>query len=232
MSAKIHEKAKAMGINLDATDLEAKVVDDGNPERIFSFKYKPYLQPADQDSVEETKKADDENQKRYAFNQTQESVIKVVMARLGQSNWKLVKPGTFNERAVELWGRKIREPSFMTLAAVELLAKRGKFPIKDYPMDKACDLAEETVIADFLTTQRQKPASYRVDINAFLPKDHLTRCNCCGTWDGKSKTCAGSLPSAQKASVTWRTAEDFHFLAPVFEVYVPPDGALAGAGEP
>jgi hypothetical protein len=221
----LDERAKKAGVDFNKAPSDQKVDDDQNPERLFSLRFKPYLTPQDLESVAETKKVDDENERRYAFNQTQEALLKVLFARAGHTNWKLQKPCVYNTRAVELWGRKIREPSYERLAAVELLAKRGRFPIKDYAIEKAVDLAEEAVINDFIDDQRKKAA--RHSIRELLPKDHHFTCNCNYTWDGKSKTCSGTSPNAKLAQVCWRTVDNFHFLEPKFEIYCPVPGETA-----
>lgn len=221
----LDERAKKAGVDFKAAPTETKVDDDLNPERVFALRYKPYLTPKDLESVAETKQVDDENERRYAFNQTQEAILKVLFARAGHTNWRLQKPCVYNVRALELWGRKIREPSYQKLAAIELLAKRGRFPIKDYALDKAVDIAEEAVINDFIEEQRKK-VNARHSLRDKLPNDHHLVCNCNYNWDGKSKTCSGTKPGGKLAQVTWRTVDDFHFLEPKFEIYCPLQGEL------
>ncbi len=122
----LDERAKKTGIDPTAREV---LVDDGNPERVFTLKFKPYTEPVNIDSIEETQAVDKENDARYQFNLTQMPTLSILLGRM-KNNWKPAKPPNYYDRAYNLWKTKINEPSFKTIEAVKMLAKRGKFPIQ------------------------------------------------------------------------------------------------------
>lgn len=129
----LEERAKKTGIDPNAP--REVVADDGSVDRVFQVRFKPYLEPKNIDSVEETLATDKENEARYQFNQTQMPVLSVLLARM-KCNWKLGKPPNFYDRAYGLWKKKINETEFKTLEAVKMLAARGRYAVKDYKVSR------------------------------------------------------------------------------------------------
>jgi hypothetical protein len=215
----LDERAKKTGIDPNARDV---LVDDGSPDRVFTLRFKPYIEieAKDQDSLVETKRIDAENQARYEFNVTQMPTLNILLARM-KNNWKLPKPPVYYDRAYNLWKQRINEPAFKTVEAVRFLAERGKFAVKDYPIDDAAKLADDTVIAEFLAEQQRKPVTTRINIRdaAGVPKDHHQVCDCNYMWDGKSQACMGRRDPNRRLRMTWRTQQDHHFLNPLFEPF-------------
>lgn len=211
----LEERAKKLGIDPNARDV---IVDDGNLDREFRLRFKPYIEPKDIDSVAETAATDKENEERYKFNLTQMPVLNILLARM-LCNWKLSKPPNFNTRALGLWKTKINEPAYKTVEAVKLLATNGKFAVKDYAIEEAAKLADDFVVKRFLEEQTAK-TNVHISIRelASVPKDHHQVCDCNYTWDGKSPTCA-SRNGKRRLRLTWRTKDDHHFLNPQFEPF-------------
>jgi hypothetical protein len=94
----LEDRAKKSGLDVNAKE----EVDDMNPERRFSFQYKPYLEPKDLDSVEETVAVDAENKRRFEFNSTQTPLIQHALKRMA-CNWKIPKPPIYSDRAKQLF---------------------------------------------------------------------------------------------------------------------------------
>jgi len=212
----LDERAKKTGIDPNARDV---LIDDGNPTRTFSLQFKPYIEPKNIDSCEDTKQTDAENELRYQFNLTQMPVLNVLLGRM-KNNWKLPKPPNFYDRAYGLWKAKINEPAFKTVEAVKMLAtQQGRFAVKDYPLDDAARLADEHVVSQFLTEQTKK-INTRISIRdiAGVPKDHHLACDCNYIWDGKSTHCIGTN-HLRRLRMTWRTQAEHHFLNPLFEPF-------------
>lgn len=226
----LHERAAAAGIDLTKRAVETDD-DNGDPARLFKIIYMPYLEPVDIDSIDETKRIDVENEKRYAFNQTQFAEIKILLRRLGlRSVDRVPKPGLYHERAHNIWLQRIYDPAYKTLKAVEYLHARGLHPFTDYKLEEASELADETSMIEFANVQKQK-TSQRIDIRSMAPKDHHLVCNCNYTWDGVSQTCAGTRsPVEARLQVRWKMGSDddvkrpYHFLNPVFVPVVAPSG--------
>jgi hypothetical protein len=212
----LDERAKKTGIDPNAREV---LVDDGNPERSFTLKFKPYVEPKDIDSVDETRQVDAENEARYQFNLTQMPVLSILLGRM-KNNWKPPKAPVYADRAYNLWKTKINEPAFKTLEAVKLLASRGQFAVKDYAIEDAAKLADDVVIKEFLEEQQRKPATTRIQIRDVcgVSKDHHQVCDCNYTWDGRSQFCMGRNPQ-RRIRMTWRTQQEHHFLKPLFEPF-------------
>lgn len=210
----LDERAQKSGVSRDAKD---PYVDDGNPDRVFNVRIKPYIEPKDCDSMDETKRVDEENTRRHEFNLTQLPVLTIIFRRAGQSTFKLPKPPIYHDRAKQLYLNKINEPAFKTLEAMRFLLARNKRFGVDFTIETAVQKAEEFVDQEFFTLQRRKGVQ-RIDIKdaAGVPSNHHTVCNCNYTWDGVSANCAGT---GQRLRMTWRTKTPFHFLMPEYEPF-------------
>lgn len=214
----LDERAKKSGIDPNAKDAIGE--DDGSPDRIFSIHFKPYIEPKDIDSREETEAVDRENKLRYEYNLTQMPLLNVLLKRMNCS-YKLAKPPLYYERANLLWTNKINEPSYKTVEAIRFMAKRGRYAGKDYPIEEAVKQAEDAAIQDFLEEKRRSTTPVSVKDISGVPKDHHMTCNCNYMWDGKSSTCMNrGVPPARALRLTWRTCDDFHFLVPKFEPFI------------
>lgn len=95
----LDERAQKSGVDRNVKEAE----DNGDPERVFQFKIKPYIEPKDIDSVDETRQVDEENTRRYEFNMTQLPTLSIVFKRAGVANFKLAKPPNYHDRAKQLY---------------------------------------------------------------------------------------------------------------------------------
>jgi hypothetical protein len=214
-------RAKKCGIDLNAKEAE----DDLNPDRVFTFRYKPYLEPKDADSVEETERVDAENKVRYEYNTTQIPLIQHALKRMA-CNWKIPKPPIYGDRARLLYTQRINEPAFKTLEAIKFCHARGKTLFKDYddPV-KAITLALELSDAAWLASAKKRAETnpaYRIAIRDApgVPKNHHEVCNCNYTWNGVTPHCAGTPRDLlRRLRITWRSKDDHHFLQPSYEAF-------------
>ena len=99
---------------------------------------------------------------------------------------------------------------YKQLKAIEFLAARRRYPVKDYPFETAVDQAEETVIREFVEEQNRRQGR-RIDLHDLpgVPQDHHLRCDCNYVWDGKGRFCMASaqVPEANRLKITWRTTK-------------------------
>lgn len=217
-ASNLEDRAKKSGVDVNAKEAE----DDLNPERVFTFRYKPFLEPKDADSVDETVSVDAENKRRYEFNCTQVPLIQHALKRMA-CNWKIPKPPVYSDRAKQLYMQKINEPAFKTLEAIKFCHKRGKTLFKDYQEpSQAVTLALEMVDREWLEQAKErvrKQPNFTVDIKEApgVPANHHQVCSCQYRWNGVTPHCAGQTD--RRVRMTWRTKDDHHFLQPSYEAF-------------
>ncbi len=186
------------------------------------MQYVAYDSPKVHTDVDECVRVDAVNAVRHKENETSIPAINALLKNMGLQAFRNPAPQEYAKNARRLYQRKIREPDYKTLMAVEALAKdktEPRYPVRDYAMSDAVEFAELACLRAFIDGGYRAP----VDISALLPRGHAEHCNCDGLWDGVSAECAGTRRRRPEAAarVCWRADEKLHhFMDPHYVPHV------------
>lgn len=223
ISKRSHLKNKVPRADLKRTNTEAKQdTSTARPAaKASTIAFERYLVPEDADDLDEARRIDAENARRHVANTQRMPAINGLLRDMGLVEYRNPKPCSYYETALDRHGRRIREPDYKTVKAVEWLAQRTPplYPVRDYPVNKAAALADKMAMEAEVRRLQQTKSTY--DITELVAPDHAKQCDCGNRWDGRSATCAGRVRKGTAARVCWRVDEDkHHFLDPCVQPFV------------
>ena len=109
------------------------------------MQYVAYDSPKVHTDVDECVRVDAVNAVRHKENETSIPAINALLKNMGLQAFRNPAPQEYAKNARRLYQRKIREPDYKTLMAVEALAKdktEPRYPVRDYAMSDAVEFAE------------------------------------------------------------------------------------------
>jgi hypothetical protein len=174
-----------------------------------------YLRPCDVTSPEECAKMDEFNYSVFQHNNAMLPRVNVLMKAVGRPAQRVEAAPKYLAISKAKMEKMLFNEEFRVLKGVEFLARRGVYPIKDYPeMIEAAgiadDLAEKEEIARIIrVSEEDVEGNGFVDISAAVGSTHKSNCTCENSWDGTSERCVGKA-----VRLRWRRLKDHHFLRP------------------
>ena len=208
-AAKLSEQKKA--------EPEKDPLDD---ERELRLKYLPFLVPNDENDIEEAKRVDKENARRYAVNKQHETDIQTLLKNMNLPVQRVPHPSPYEENARARFSKHIRRPEVKSLLAVEWLAtNRKQYPVKDYAVKEAADMADAESAYDYVHEYRRQHPLISLENVPGATSEHARMCGCNLRWDGESETCnqPKGKRGVQPLRVRWMQKKEHHFLDPHVE---------------
>lgn len=176
--------------------------------------WKQYLEPADKTNLEECQSIDRYNNGVFIYNNSVAPEINALLDLIGGCQHVQVRraPNYYSE-AKRRWTKKLWEPEFRMLKAVEwLYTKKKLVAIRDFKLVDGPDLADQLAFEmerDRLLKEMQDTEALGINITAAVGEGHRHNCTCDNFWDGVSERCLGKGPR-----IKWVSLKGHHFLKP------------------
>jgi hypothetical protein len=177
--------------------------------------WRQYLKPHDIKNFDDCQKIDQYNHAVYQFNNAMLPRVNELMKKLGLNPKHCDAPTKYVPIYKANYEKMLFNDEFRLLKAIEYLARREKYPIRDYRLGDEAEVKAVPVQADDIAMEEeiQRLVTHYgeegIDISVAAGKGHKNNCTCENRWDGRSERCMG-----EGIRLRWRKLKDHHFLRP------------------
>ena len=167
------------------------------------------MKPHDTRDFDDCRKIDTYNRSVFEHNNAMLPKVNELLRKLGRNTMNCDAPPKHLPIAKAKYEDLLFNDEFRMLKGIEYLAQGGIYPVKDYEITDAPEMADDDAEKREISRLVEDAGDEYIDISPAVGITHKSNCTCENRWDGVSERCVG-----EGVRLRWRRLKDHHFLRP------------------